>query len=178
MMLKTRRAVSKKGIDFLIAEEGNIPYAYYCQANVKTIGIGMVIKYLSKKQLALLEKVQFNEVKQFGQILPAVESDNTVYTISKPSCEKILKEKLITFENAVSSSIKVSITQNQFDALVSFTFNVGIARFKKSTLLKKVNIKADDKTITKWFSVYNKAKGKVLPVLTNRRKREVKLFFS
>ena len=170
--------VSKEGIDFLINEEGNIPHAYYCQAGVKTIGIGMVIKYLSAAQKALLEKVPFDEVKQFGKILPAVESDNTVYTISKSSCEKILKEKLITFEKAVNTSVSVSLTQNQFDALVSLAFNIGIAKFKKSTLLKKVNMKADDKTIAKWFSAYNRGGGKVLSVLTNRRKREVKLFLN
>ena len=168
--------ISKRGIDFLIAEEGNIPYAYYCQANQKTIGIGMVIKYLSKKQLALLDRIDFNEVNQIGKILPAIEDDNTVYTISKDICELILKEKLVMFENAVNENISIELKPHEFDALISFAFNVGIHNFKKSTLLKKVNDNASATEIMKWFYVWNKGGGEILPVLIGRRKREAKLF--
>ena len=168
--------VSKKGIDFLIDEEGNIPYAYYCQANVKTIGVGMVIKYFSATQKALLKKVAFADIKQVGKIYPAIEDDNTVYTISKLSCEILLKEKLETFGNAVNKAVKINLTQNQFDALISLCFNIGISNFNKSTLLKRVNENASATEIMKWFNVWNKSKGKILPVLVKRRKREAKLF--
>lgn len=169
---------SKQGIDFVIAEEGNIPYAYYCQANVKTIGVGMVIKYLSKKQLALLEKVPFENVNQIGKILPAIEDDNTVYIISKDNCELILKEKLVMFENAINENISIELKPHEFDALISFAFNVGINNFKKSTLLKKINDNANATEIMKWFYVWNKGGGKILPVLIGRRKREASLFLN
>ncbi len=169
---------SKQGIDFLIKEEGNIPHAYYCQANVKTIGIGMVIKYLSKSQLALLKKVDFKNIKQHGKILPAVEDDNTVYTISDEACAIILKEKLNTFEAAVNKAIKIKLEQHQFDALISFAFNVGISNFQKSTLCKAMAENTTAEQITERFAAWNKSKGKVLPVLVGRRKREAELFLN
>ncbi len=117
----------------------------------------MVIKYLSKNQLALLEKIYFTDVRQIGKILPAVEDDNTVYTISKNNIEKILKEKLVVFENAINENVKVKLAQHEFDALISFIFNIGISNFKKSSVLKKVN--EGTKDISKYFDMWNKASG-------------------
>jgi len=70
------------------------------------------------------------------------------------------------------------VNQNQFDALTSFAYNVGIGGFKKSTLLKLVKANANNPLIRNEFAKWNKAGGKVLKGLTNRRKEEADLYFS
>ena len=79
--------------------------------------------------------------------------------------------------NFVSKNVKSVITDNQFSALVSFTFNCGIGNFQKSTLLKKVNINPNDATIKDEFMKWNKGGGKVLAGLTRRRQAEADLYF-
>ncbi len=59
--------------------------------------------------------------------------------ITAAQASEILSRDLATFETAVSSAVKVQINQNEFDALVSFAFNVGAGAFKGSTLLKRLN---------------------------------------
>lgn len=71
-----------------------------------------------------------------------------------------------------------TLTQNQFDALVSFTFNLGEGSLKSSTLLKKVNANPSDTTISSEFLKWNKAGGKVIDGLTKRRQAEAKLYFA
>lgn len=68
-------------------------------------------------------------------------------------------------------------TQSQFDALVSFAFNLGVGNLKKSTLLKKFNA-GDIQGAVLQFKSWNKAGGKVLAGLTRRRDAEMKLFLS
>jgi lysozyme len=70
------------------------------------------------------------------------------------------------------------ITQNQFDALVSFAYNVGLEAFRKSTLLKKVNANPNDKLISNQFLRWNKSRGRVLQGLTNRRIEEARIYFA
>ena len=64
--------------------------------------------------------------------------------ISREEAEAILRQDLAQFENAVSSLLSVPLTENQFDTLVSFAFNCGIAASRRSTLLKRVNAGALD----------------------------------
>jgi lysozyme len=71
-----------------------------------------------------------------------------------------------------------TINQNQFDALVSFCYNVGPGNLKSSTLLKKVNANPNDPTIRTEFLKWNKGGGKVLAGLTRRRTAEANLYFS
>ena len=73
--------------------------------------------------------------------------------------------------------VTCEIGQNQFDALVSFAFNVGIGNLKKSTLLRKLN-EGDINSAALQFLVWNKAGGKVLAGLTRRREAEMKLFLA
>ena len=82
---------------------------------------------------------------------------------------------LITFENAVNRLVKVKLNQNQFDALVSFTYNLGETNLYKSTLLKKLNA-GDYIGASNEFEKWNKASGRVLTGLTRRRKAEKELF--
>ena len=79
------------------------------------------------------------------------------------------------FSSGVSKLLKIQVTQNQFDALVDFAYNVGIGNLKSSTLLKKVNAKNFSGAALE-FIKWNKADGKVLPGLTKRRTAEKDLF--
>lgn len=79
------------------------------------------------------------------------------------------------FEKTVNDSVKVDLTQNQFDALVSLTYNIGSTAFKNSTLLKKLNAK-DFTGAADQFLVWNKGGGKVLNGLIRRREAERALF--
>lgn len=97
--------------------------------------------------------------------------------ITSADAERFLRQDLVRFENGVGQLVKVSITPNQFSALVSFAFNVGVGALKNSTLLRKLNGKnyrgaADE------FLRWNKANGKVLPGLTKRRIAERDLFLT
>lgn len=95
--------------------------------------------------------------------------------ITKQEAERLLSEDLKRFEAGVEKNVKVSLTQNQFDALVSFCYNLGVGNLQKSTLLKKLNA-GDYKGAGDEFLKWNKAGGSVVKGLTNRRKDERELF--
>lgn len=98
-------------------------------------------------------------------------------TITKEQAEQLLKKDLERFEKGVSDLVKVPLNRNQFDALVSFSFNLGLGNLKSSTLLKKLN--ASDYTgASEEFERWNRAGGKVLKGLTRRRIAERDLFLS
>lgn len=90
-------------------------------------------------------------------------------------CDDLLRRDTKVAVTAVQTSVKVPITQEQFDALVSFTFNVGAANLKSSTLLRRLNA-GDCAGATAQFGRWNMARGKVLPGLVKRRAREAALF--
>ena len=98
-------------------------------------------------------------------------------TITEEQAEQFLKEDLIVFEKAVNNQ-NLSINQNQFDALVSLIYNIGIGNFQKSTLLRKARINANDNSIMDEFLRWVYSKGRVLPGLQRRRLSEMKLYFS
>ncbi|KRJ17880.1 lysozyme [Acinetobacter pittii] len=85
------------------------------------------------------------------------------------------KHDLAKFEKTVNESVTVPLTQNQFDALVSLTYNIGSGAFNNSTLLKKLN-KGDYQGAADQFLAWKKAGGKVLPGLVRRREAERALF--
>ena len=97
--------------------------------------------------------------------------------ISEAQAEEYLKEDLFSCENAVNNQ-KLSINQNQFDALVSLIYNIGIGHFEKSTLLRKARVNPNDNSIMDEFLKWVYSKGRVLPGLQRRRLREMKLYFS
>lgn len=97
--------------------------------------------------------------------------------IDEQRAEYLLAEDLKKFEDVVNRECH-GINQNQFDALVSFTFNVGTGNFQKSTLLKCVKANPQNVNIRHEFSRWNKAKGTVLAGLIRRRKAEADLYFS
>ena len=98
-------------------------------------------------------------------------------TITAEDAEQILREDLQRFEHDVNNMLTVEVTQNQFDALVSFAFNLGPANLKSSTLLRKVN-SGDFNGAAEEFPKWNHAGGQVLAGLTARRNAEKTLFLS
>lgn len=95
--------------------------------------------------------------------------------ITEPQAEALLLQDLERFEDAVDSLVKVPLSDEQFGALVSLAFNIGIRAFRDSTLLRKLN--AGDYTgAQQQFAVWNKAGGKVVKGLVNRRAAEAALF--
>jgi len=98
-------------------------------------------------------------------------------TITQDEGEAILERDLLAVERTVAGLVKVKLTDNQFAALVSFTFNLGGGNFRKSTLLKKVNA-GDFAGAAKEFGKWNKADGKVMAGLTRRRAAEASLFLA
>lgn len=97
--------------------------------------------------------------------------------ITKEQAYEQLERDLAVFERGVEKCVKKPITQDQFDALVSFSFNVGLGSLSRSTLLKKVNANPSDLTIRDSFAMWNKAGGRVLAGLTKRRKAEADWYF-
>ncbi|MBA7770593.1 MULTISPECIES: lysozyme [Enterobacter] len=98
-------------------------------------------------------------------------------TIKQETAERLLKTGLVSYESDVSRLVKVGMTQGQFDALVSFTYNLGARSLSTSTLLRKLNA-GDYAGAADEFLHWNKAGGKVLNGLTRRREAERALFLS
>lgn len=98
-------------------------------------------------------------------------------TIKQETAERLLKTGLVSYESDVSRLVKVGLSQGQFDALVSFTYNLGARSLSTSTLLRKLNA-GDYAGAADEFLRWNKAGGKVLNGLTRRREAERALFLS
>lgn len=97
--------------------------------------------------------------------------------IKQETAERLLKTGLVSYESDVSRLVKVGLTQGQFDALVSFTYNLGARSLSTSTLLRKLNA-GDYAGAADEFLRWNKAGGKVLNGLSRRREAERALFLS
>ena len=95
--------------------------------------------------------------------------------ITTSEADKLFKNDLLSYERTVNESVKVPINQNQFDALVSLSYNIGPNAFKNSTLLKLLN-KGDFTGTQKQFYRWNKVGGKDSLGLTRRRAKEADLF--
>lgn len=95
--------------------------------------------------------------------------------ITKAEGEAILKRDLVKYETAVSRAVKVELAQEQFDALVSFCYNVGPGNFRRSSVLRAVNAR-QWAVAARRFALWNRAGGRVLPGLVRRRAAEAALF--
>ena len=98
-------------------------------------------------------------------------------TITEEEAERLLREDLIVAENEINRH-NLNLNQNQFDALVSFVFNVGIGNFQTSTLLKKIKLDPNNKSIENEFKRWVYSGGKVSLGLIKRRKEEAELYFN
>lgn len=86
-----------------------------------------------------------------------------------------LLREIAKFETAVNTSVTVEINQNEFDAMVSLAYNIGVAGFKRSSVLKRLN-KGDRTGAARAFHMWNRGGGRVLKGLVSRRAREAALF--
>ena len=98
-------------------------------------------------------------------------------TITQHQCDVMLEVDIETYENYVKKQVKVSLTQNQFDALVSWVYNLGPTNLRKSTMLKVLNAGKYDE-VPYQMKRWNRAGGKVLKGLVLRREAEAELFLS
>ena len=137
--------ICNPGLDIIKASEGLRLTAYRCPADVWTIGYGHT------KGVKPGDKCTVSQADQY------------------------LREDCSDAEWAVNAQVTVPINQNQFDALVSFVFNLGGTNLKTSTLLQKLN-GADYVGAALEFPRWNKAGSKVLPGLVKRRAAEQTLF--
>lgn len=119
--------------------------------------------------------------------VPTIGWGNTFYengtkvkmgdTISIERADSLFTIILFKFEKELNSMLKVSLNQNQFDALMVFIYNIGSGAFLNSTILKKININPNDPSISIEFMRWNKSNGKTLEGLTRRRQQEASLYF-
>lgn len=144
--------LSENGYNTIKLFEGVKNKAYKDSVGIWTVGIGFIT----------VDGVKVNEST----------------TLTNDQIKEQFFKQIVTYENAVNNNVTSELTQNQFDALVSFTFNLGGGALKSSTLLKKVNLNPADPSIKNEFLKWNKAGGKVIQGLTNRRIAEAKLYFS
>lgn len=97
--------------------------------------------------------------------------------INQEQAESLLKKDLVNFEENLSKMITTELNQNQFDAIMDFTYNVGLGNFQRSTLCKKIN-ERNFKAATDQFERWSRAGGNVIPNLIKRRTKEKELFTS
>jgi lysozyme len=156
--------VSQKCIQQIKLDEGVKNKPYQCPALLWTVGVGHVIDPNHAK-------VPFANRKA----LPIPDGWNRILTADE--IDEILRKDLARFEAGVLRLIKVKLTQGQFDALVSFSFNVGLGNLQNSTLRMKLN-RGDYEGAAEQFLVWTKAGGRVLPGLVKRRTHEKEMFES
>jgi lysozyme len=136
---------SPAGISLIKKFEGLSLVPYFCPGRVLTIGYGHTVT--AKPGMKITAK----------------------------QAEELLKDDLKFFEKAVNDLVKSPLTQNQFDAIICFCYNVGVGNFKKSTMLRMLNQKKYYDAADQ-FLVWNKIKDKESLGLTNRRAAERNLF--
>jgi len=146
--------ISDACIDLVKSFEGFFSKPYLCPAKVPTIGYGTIL-YPNGKKVTL-------------QDLP----------IDEKKAIEFMRFELNQKAKEVDAMTSDSVTQHQFDALVSFAYNCGSGALKGSTLLKRVNANPSDPTIIDAFLMWTKADGKTLNGLVRRRKAEAKLYFN
>lgn len=144
---------SKKCLDMLVHHEGLRLKPYQCPAKLWTIGVGHLIGD--------------------GKTLPPEWNR----TFTKDECYALLAKDVAKFERGISKFVPVPLSQGEFDCLVSFSFNLGLGTLQRSTL-RQALLRGDKIAAMESLRKYNKAGGKVLKGLDNRRKDEEALFWS
>jgi len=143
--------INKAGRDLIKRFEGCKLKAYKCPAGLWTISWGLTFYPDGTK------------VKE-GDV------------ITQQQAEDYFNAIVDDFAKKVDALIKSNVTDNNFSALVSFAYNVGMGNFQRSTLLRKVNSNPKDATILAEFKKWTRANGEVLKGLVRRRDAEAKLY--
>lgn len=144
--MKNKMQISQQGIEALKFFEGLRLTVYKDSAGLDTIGYGHLVK-----------------------------PGESFTTITEAEAEQLLKADISYAEDAVNRLVKVDLDQNQYDALVSFVYNVGAGAFADSTLLKRLNY-GDYQGAANELDRWNKAGGRVIDGLVSRRYHEKRLF--
>ena len=144
--------INKEGRDLIKHFEGVRLTAYHCSAGVPTIGMGNT-RYSDGKEVKMGDKITMQQAEELFELI------------------------VTEFENKVRPLLSASFNVNQFSALVSFAYNVGVNSLRNSTLLRIANKNPNDPNIALEFAKWNKVKGKPLNGLTRRRKAESDLYF-
>lgn len=145
--------ISEKGLGLIKEFEGLVLKPYKDAVGIATIGYGNTY-YEDGRKVSLSD--------------PAITEERAT---------ELLKMVVKRYEDAINRYVQVPITQNQFDALVSFAYNVGNENVRKSTLMKLLNRKQYTEAADQLLR-WNKAGGKTLKGLTRRRQAERTLFLS
>lgn len=145
--------INQSGIDLVKKFEGSRLNAYLDSVNVPTIGYGATF-YENGNKVKIGDK------------------------ISQQRADELLTYHLNLFAKGITPLITSKVNSNQFSALVSFAYNLGVGNLKNSTLLKKVNANPNDTSIRDEFIKWNRAGGNVLAGLTRRRNAEADLYFT
>jgi len=135
-------------------------------------GIDLIKKYEGLRLDAYLDAVGVWTIG-YGHTLNVKSTD----VITLDEAEYFLRQDVEFAEKEVNKH-NLNINQNQFDALVSFVFNLGVGNFARSTLLRKIKSNPNDPTIRKEFERWIYAGGKILNGLVRRRKEEADLYFT
>ena len=143
--------ISDTGISLIKLSEGCILKPYLCSAKVPTIGYGST-RYEDGRRISMQDP-----------------------SISLEQAERLLRNDLERTVKGVSTFVTAKLKQCQFDALVSLAYNIGLEAFKRSTLLRKLNA-GDYQGAASEFARWNRAGGRVVAGLSNRRERERLMF--
>lgn len=153
---------SPNGIKRLIQLEGLRTFTYNCSAGVLTIGVGH----------ALTATERSNEYILINGAPVYYNNGLTVIQV-----EQLLAQDLKWFERTINRTVTVPLNQNQFDALVSFCFNIGGGAFLDSTLLRVLN-HGEYASVPEQMRRWVRAAGTVIPGLQARREKEIKLYLT
>ena len=154
--------VSPKALKVIKHHEGTRYTPYRCPAKLWTIGVGHVL-YPEQGKLKIDERDGF----------PLRPEDNRKFSVEE--VDAILAADLQRFQRGVEKFVTVPLTQGQFDALVSFSFNVGLGTLQRSTLRAKLN---RGENAADEFLKYCLGGGKILKGLQNRRIDERAMFLT
>jgi lysozyme len=155
---------SKKLLDMLKHHEGVRYKPYQCPALLWTIGVGHVL-YPEQAKLPMGQRKAY----------PLRPEDNRTW--SKEEVDRILAKDVERFERGVARLLPIKLTQGMFDCCISFSFNIGLGGLARSTF-RQALLRGDKISAIQSLLKYNKAGGKVLKGLDNRRKDEAALFNS
>jgi lysozyme len=156
--------VSPSAIEMIKHHEGIRFRPYRCPALLWTVGVGHVIDPTHTR-------IPLNDRKN----LPIPNGWDR--TLSMAEVDEILASDLATFERGVLRLCPAGLTQGRFDALVSFSFNVGLGNLQRSTIRMKHN-RGEFDAAAESFMAWTKAGGKELPGLVKRRKDERALYLT
>ena len=156
--------VSDRCLEMIKHHEGVRVRCYRCPALLWTVGVGHVI---DPRHIG----VKLDERKN----LPIPDGWDRVLSLDEVN--QILANDLVTFERGVLRLCPAGLTQPRFDALVSFSFNVGLGNLQRSTIRMKHN-RGEFEEAAESFMQWTKAGGKELPGLVKRRKDERALYLS